>query len=218
MEGFMATNSEKLDLTLKLSPCGQSEEGKNLSLSLKRSLSSMAVEKGKKRNVGNGAQEEGLIVACMERSASLPLEDDKGLLRRVKTGPRLMPERRRRVVAAAANGNPFHYGRGGGGNSEAQRSPDEDANSPVKKLKAENPHLRDDTMEILRKMPTVTTTGGGPNGRKIKGILYSYEKGEVFIVCVCHASFLSPAEFVKHAGGKEVENPMKLITVCPNSF
>ncbi|CAL0307178.1 unnamed protein product [Lupinus luteus] len=234
MEGFMGTNSEKLDLTLKLSPCSESEEGKSLglglSLSLTRSLSSMAVEKRKKSNVGNGAQEEGPIVACMERSASLPSEDDNGLLRfgdlqamrRVKTGRRLMLGKRRRVAAAAANGNQFHHGGGGGGggggNSNTQRSSNEDANSPVKKLKAVNPHLRDDTMEILRKMPTVTTTGDGPDGRKIKGILYSHEKGEVFIVCVCHAIFLSPAEFVKHAGGKEVENPMKLITVCPNSF
>ncbi|KAE9602220.1 putative Ninja family, Jas TPL-binding domain-containing protein [Lupinus albus] len=150
----------------------------------------------------------------MERSASLPSEDDNGLL---------MLDKRRRVAEAATPsgnpyGDPFHHGGGGGDNSKPHRYPNEDVDSRVKKLKAVNPHLRDDTMEIQRKMPTVTTTGEGRNGRKIKGILYSYEKGEVFIVCVCHARFLSPAEFVKHAGGKQVENPMKLITVCPNSF
>ena len=63
-------------------------------------------------------------------------------------------------------------------------------------------------------MPSVTTTGDGPNGKRVEGFLYKYTKGQVSIVCVCHGSFLSPAEFVRHAGGKEVANPMRHINVC----
>ncbi|XP_050237220.1 ninja-family protein AFP1-like isoform X2 [Mercurialis annua] len=63
-------------------------------------------------------------------------------------------------------------------------------------------------------MPCVFTIGDGPNGRKVDGILYKYGKGEeVRIMCVCHGSFLSPAEFVKHAGGRDVDHPLRHIVV-----
>lgn len=66
-------------------------------------------------------------------------------------------------------------------------------------------------------MPCVFTKGDGPNGRRIEGILYKYGKGEeVRIMCVCHGSFLSPAEFVKHAGGTDIDHPLKHIVVNPN--
>lgn len=66
-------------------------------------------------------------------------------------------------------------------------------------------------------MPCVSTTGNGPNGKRIEGFLYRYQKGEeVKIMCVCHGNFLSPAEFVKHAGGAEVANPLKHIVVNPS--
>lgn len=78
--------------------------------------------------------------------------------------------------------------------------------------------LKGDVMEILRGMPSVSATGDGPDGKRIEGFLYKYRSGHVCIVCVCHGSFLTPAEFVKHAGGKEVANPMKHITVFSNSF
>ncbi|CAN8265883.1 unnamed protein product [Cochlearia groenlandica] len=72
---------------------------------------------------------------------------------------------------------------------------------------------------IIEDMPCVSTTGDGPNGRKIDGFLYRYKKGEeVRIMCVCHGSFLSPAEFVKHAGGGDVANPLKRIVVNPTPF
>lgn len=73
---------------------------------------------------------------------------------------------------------------------------------------------------VLEDMPCVSTTGVGPNGKRIEGFLYRYRKGEeVRIVCVCHGSFLSPIEFVKHAGGGgEVEHPLKHIVVNPTSF
>ncbi|CAH2044924.1 unnamed protein product [Thlaspi arvense] len=79
----------------------------------------------------------------------------------------------------------------------------------------ENPAARN----IIEDMPCVSTTGDGPNGKKIDGFLYRYRKGEeVRIVCVCHGSFLSPAEFVKHAGGGDVAHPLKHIVVNPSPF
>nr|GEX65530.1 ninja-family protein AFP1-like [Tanacetum cinerariifolium] len=70
----------------------------------------------------------------------------------------------------------------------------------------------------MEDMPSVFTQGDGPNGRVIEGILYKYGKGEqVKIMCVCHGSFLSPVEFVKHAGGTDFDNPFKKIVVKPPS-
>ncbi|KAF8021394.1 hypothetical protein BT93_G1741 [Corymbia citriodora subsp. variegata] len=66
-------------------------------------------------------------------------------------------------------------------------------------------------------MPWVFTRGDGPDGKRIEGILYKYGKGEeVRIVCVCHGNFLSPAEFVKHAGGGDVANPRRHIFISTN--
>lgn len=73
-------------------------------------------------------------------------------------------------------------------------------------------------MNALEDMPCVFTKGDGPNGRRVDGILYKYGKGEeVRIMCVCHGTFLSPAEFVKHAGGSDVTHPLKHIVVNPNA-
>ncbi|XVF16759.1 hypothetical protein REPUB_Repub10bG0059900 [Reevesia pubescens] len=70
---------------------------------------------------------------------------------------------------------------------------------------------------ILEDMPCVSTIGVAPNGNRIEGFLYRYTKcEEVRIVCVCHGSFLSPAEFVKHAGGGDVAHPLKHIVVNPS--
>ncbi|KAI3714323.1 hypothetical protein L1987_72920 [Smallanthus sonchifolius] len=73
-------------------------------------------------------------------------------------------------------------------------------------------------MGSMEDMPCVFTQGDGPNGRVVEGILYKYGKGEqVKIMCVCHGSFLSPAEFVKHAGGTDFLHPLKHIVVKPTS-
>ncbi|KAL6553059.1 hypothetical protein OROGR_006901 [Orobanche gracilis] len=65
-------------------------------------------------------------------------------------------------------------------------------------------------------MPYVTTKETAPNGRKIEGFLYRYKKGgDVRIVCVCHGMFLTPKEFVEHAGFGDVEHPLKRIVVSP---
>ncbi|XP_027914209.1 ninja-family protein AFP3-like [Vigna unguiculata] len=70
----------------------------------------------------------------------------------------------------------------------------------------------------MEDMPCVFTKGDGPNGRRIEGILYKYGKGEeVRIMCVCHGNFLSPAEFVKHAGGGDVAHPLRHIVVNPSA-
>ncbi|RZC58490.1 hypothetical protein C5167_005793 [Papaver somniferum] len=80
--------------------------------------------------------------------------------------------------------------------------------------KATETGSREMGMKMMEEMPCVSTTGNGPNGKRIEGFLYKYRKGEeVRIVCVCHGSFLTPAEFVKHAGGIDVTHPLRHITV-----
>ncbi|XP_050364015.1 uncharacterized protein LOC126782747 [Argentina anserina] len=70
----------------------------------------------------------------------------------------------------------------------------------------------------MPQMPYVSTTGNGPNGKTVNGFLYSFSESEISIVCVCHGSTFSPAEFVQHAGGIEVSQPLRHITVIPSSF
>lgn len=68
---------------------------------------------------------------------------------------------------------------------------------------------------LFSQMPCVSTTGNGPNGKTITGFLYKYTKAEVSIICVCHGASFSPAGFVEHAGGVDVEFPLKSIRVVP---
>ncbi|KAF7825834.1 AFP-like protein 2 [Senna tora] len=70
----------------------------------------------------------------------------------------------------------------------------------------------------LPKMPYVSTTGDGPNGKRVEGFLYRYSNSEVSIVCVCHGSTFSPAGFVQHAGGTDTSHPERNITVIPSAF
>uniref|UniRef100_A0A0A9BP83 Ninja-family protein n=1 Tax=Arundo donax TaxID=35708 RepID=A0A0A9BP83_ARUDO len=70
---------------------------------------------------------------------------------------------------------------------------------------------------MMEDMPMVSSKVEGPNGRRIDGFLYRYKNGaDVRIVCVCHGNFLTPAEFVKHAGGGDVSNPLRHIVVNPS--
>nr|XP_004231670.1 ninja-family protein AFP3-like [Solanum lycopersicum] len=83
----------------------------------------------------------------------------------------------------------------------------------------QSPHFsgKEGLRNFLLKMPGVFTKGDGPNGKKTEGFLYAYKRGgEVKIVCIFHGYFLTPTEFVKHAGGCAVENPLRLLTVDPN--
>lgn len=94
---------------------------------------------------------------------------------------------------------------------------------PLKETKTDigkppKPQLQSQNSLTLPQMPLVSTTGNGPNGKTINGFLYRYTKSEVSIVCVCHGSTFSPAEFVQHAGGTDVSDPLKHITVVPFAF
>ncbi|KAL8533633.1 hypothetical protein ACS0TY_009871 [Phlomoides rotata] len=92
-----------------------------------------------------------------------------------------------------------------------------DMDSPSK-AESSRSRGKDSGANPLEDMPCVFTKGDGPNGRRVDGILYKYGKGEdVRIMCVCHGSFHSPADFVRHAGGTDVDNPLKHIVVNPNS-
>lgn len=104
------------------------------------------------------------------------------------------------------------------GHSVKLKSDETRSENPIKKAKLSNGCIRDGEMGVIKKMPSVTTTGDGPNGKKVEGFLYKYMKGQVSIVCVCHGNFLSPEEFVKHAGGKDVTNPMRHINVSSTPF
>ncbi|CAJ1975393.1 unnamed protein product [Sphenostylis stenocarpa] len=230
--------SKKIDLTLKLSPCGENAEERRLTRS-------SSVE-----GVGSRAQWD----PSLGRSCSLPAERQ----RRVSV---LSPQVLAWVAASAVNANTpsslpqlraypnpspasalqglRHSAEGIASNIQtstkqennfmaSQKTTSKEISTRPADTKLENPakkhrlgnycSLKGDVMEILRQMPSVSTTGDGPNGKRIEGFLYKYRTGQVCIVCVCHGSFLTPAEFVMHAGGKEVANPMKHITVFSNSF
>ncbi|KAL1540959.1 ninja-family protein AFP3-like [Salvia divinorum] len=64
-----------------------------------------------------------------------------------------------------------------------------------------------------RRLPCVSATGEGPNAKTVMGFLHKYDKREVSIMCVCHGSLFSPAEFMEHAGCGDVSNPLRRITV-----
>lgn len=84
--------------------------------------------------------------------------------------------------------------------------------------KPPKPQIQSQNTPSLPHMPCVSTTGNGPNGKTINGFLYRYTKTEVSIVCVCHGTSFSPAEFVLHAGGTDVSQPLKHITVIPSAI
>ncbi|XP_015065555.1 ninja-family protein AFP3-like [Solanum pennellii] len=87
---------------------------------------------------------------------------------------------------------------------EIQQSPTQEEN--IAKEKFEN--------FVLNNMANVYTKGEGPKGKKIEGLLYSCtEIDEVKIVCLCHGNFLNADEFVKHAGGGDVVNPLEHIFI-----
>ncbi|KAK6925123.1 Tify domain binding domain [Dillenia turbinata] len=66
-------------------------------------------------------------------------------------------------------------------------------------------------IDAVDMMPSVTTVGNGPLGRRIEGFLYKFSSPEeVKLVCNCHGRVFSPAGFYKHAGGTDVPNPSRL--------
>lgn len=110
---------------------------------------------------------------------------------------------------------------GSKGKENVSNSIAKDIEKPSKRHENVEKRNKETGLNSLEDMPCVFTQGDGPNGRRIEGILYRYGKGEqVRIMCVCHGRFLSPAEFVEHAGGTDVAHPLKHIVVNPstNSF
>ncbi|XP_049384745.1 ninja-family protein AFP3-like [Solanum stenotomum] len=96
--------------------------------------------------------------------------------------------------------------------------PESNGEKPLKKVKNSNVVTSMDTSDLLRIMPSVTTSGGIINGKVTEGFLFNYGKGkQTSIVCICHGRFFSPAEFVKHGGGKEVDNPMEFINIADDA-
>ncbi|KAL6529299.1 hypothetical protein OROGR_014922 [Orobanche gracilis] len=92
------------------------------------------------------------------------------------------------------------------------------ATNPSTRFEVPGNRGRDININALEDMPCVFTKGDGPNGRRVDGILYKFARGEeVRIMCVCHGTFHSPTEFVRHAGGTGVDNPLKHIVVNPNA-
>ncbi|CAN7075597.1 unnamed protein product [Brassica oleracea var. botrytis] len=74
------------------------------------------------------------------------------------------------------------------------------------------------SMLPFAQMPCVTSTGNGPHGKTVNGFLHRYTKSEISIICVCHGTSFSPAEFIIHAGGTNVSHPLRHITVVPSKF
>ncbi|KAF3326286.1 ninja-family protein 6-like protein [Carex littledalei] len=86
--------------------------------------------------------------------------------------------------------------------------------NPVRKITGKAHSFSVVERNMLQEMPCVSTKGEGPNGKRVEGFLYKYNKGnEVRIVCVCHGRFLTPAEFVRHAGLGDVAYPLRHIVV-----
>ncbi|TMX02311.1 hypothetical protein EJD97_022086 [Solanum chilense] len=97
--------------------------------------------------------------------------------------------------------------------------PERNGEKPLKKVKNSHYAITSmDTSELLRIMPSVTTSGGIINGKLTEGFLYKYGKRKkTSIVCICHGMFFSPPGFVEHAGGKEVDNPMEFINIVDDA-
>ncbi|KAL3748605.1 hypothetical protein ACJRO7_009788 [Eucalyptus globulus] len=89
----------------------------------------------------------------------------------------------------------------------------------VQSNNAHQKNSNDDGVRVVKQLLTVTTTGDGPDCKKVDGFLYKVGKGgDIFIVCLCHGVFLSPTDFVKHANHTDWSNPMKHITVSSPSL
>lgn len=93
-----------------------------------------------------------------------------------------------------------------------------DARKPPKPRPTGNGNGVNGSLLPFAQMPCVTSTGNGPEGKTVNGFLYRYSKSEISIICVCHGTSFSPAEFIAHAGGTNVSHPLRQITVVPSTF
>lgn len=107
------------------------------------------------------------------------------------------------------------------GSKEETTLQSDSMSSPLRAAKVDcgkppKPQAQNQNNSTFPQMPYVSTTGNDLNEKTITGLLYRYTKSEVSIMCVCHGSTFSPAEFVQHAGGIDIANPLKHITVIPS--
>ncbi|CAN7023664.1 unnamed protein product [Brassica oleracea var. botrytis] len=176
----------------------------------------------------------------LSRTCSLPVETEEWRKRKELQSLRRLEAKRKRLEkqrnvrvlrekhkagGGGEEGSIGSSGSGSSGLSELDTSPSPPVQATTKASIERSPSSTQPlpknqaARNMIDDMPCVSTTGDGPNGRKIDGFLYRYRKGdEVRIVCVCHGSFLTPAEFVKHAGGRDVARPLKHIVVNPSPF
>ncbi|CAN6861849.1 hypothetical protein Bca4012_040953 [Brassica carinata] len=176
----------------------------------------------------------------LSRTCSLPVETEEWRKRKELQSLRRLEAKRKRLEkqrnvrvlrekhkagGGGEEGSIGSSGSGSSGLSELDTSPSPPVQATTKASIERSPSSTQPlpknqaARNMIDDMPCVSTTGDGPNGRKIDGFLYRYRKGdEVRIVCVCHGSFLTPAEFVKHAGGRDVAHPLKHIVVNPSPF
>ncbi|WCJ35835.1 Ninja-family protein 2 [Euphorbia peplus] len=111
----------------------------------------------------------------------------------------------------------------GGGSSSNEKTLEEivagaeetEENQEAKRVKLSNKGYGDYERRVLKKMPTVVSKGDDPNAMRVHGFLYKYTEGDVKMVCSCHGFFLTPTQFLKHAGVSDLSNPLRKIIVHP---
>ncbi|KAM1722394.1 hypothetical protein ACFX11_021118 [Malus domestica] len=166
---------------------------------------------GRRPNSQGSAESLGGSSSGMSELESKPLQGTSGCSEArsaVPSSNQLLQERSNQDYAVGTSGTRTA--------DDASKTPKPDIENPSKKPSSQENSERETRRNAMEDMPCVFTIGDGPNGRKVEGILYRYGKGqEVRIMCVCHGSFLSPAEFVKHAGGSDVAHPLRHIVVNP---
>ncbi|XP_074360709.1 ninja-family protein AFP3-like [Apium graveolens] len=130
------------------------------------------------------------------------------------TGPRVMETRRQEVQSLApmdANRRSLHSS-GSSTISYFQNQIIEGHGFPANIGSADKNRANGREFKKVSEMPHVYTT---ISGRKINGYLSKYNQEETRILCACHAISMTPAEFIKHAGGGDVAFPERHITVMP---
>ncbi|KAK8961910.1 Ninja-family protein AFP3 [Platanthera guangdongensis] len=168
-----------------------------------------------------------LSSAPLARAWSLPAEADEDRLKRKEMqGLKRMEFKRKRLEKRSGSRLPETVGFGNrkADQNSASRPPlpprlrslksfqEEEEEEVLKSINLNG--SKDVGSNIMAEMPFVSAEGCGPNGRRVDGFLYNYRRGEeVRIVCICHGSFHTPAEF---AGGSVVPHTLRQIVVNPS--
>ncbi|KAI3452909.1 hypothetical protein Pfo_009572 [Paulownia fortunei] len=174
----------------------------------------VAMAKGKGSYVGTGGK-QGFGEPASQGSLELKGRSSSGVSDLERSSGELSPA----SIQSLQEGSIQDVGSSGTKTREnMSRTTGSETESPSKKSDTSRTQGREIATNSMEDMPCVFTKGGGPYGRRVDGILYKYGRGEeVRIMCICHGSFHSPAEFVKHAGGPDVDHPLRHIVVNWNS-